>query len=283
MSIKLIADSTCDISDELIREHNIRIVPLSVSAGGKFLKDGVEITSEDIFRYVESGEGMCRTSAVNVDEYLKVYAEESPKHDAILHFTISADMSSCYQNARIAAEDFDNIFIIDTRNLSSAMGHLVLDAAELAASGMSPEGIYREITKRIDLLDASFLLDTLTYLHKGGRCSSIAALASSVLKIKPCIVVDNGAMSVGQKYRGKLESVMLKYIDDRLSQKDNIDPRRIIIAHTFAEENLGLVDVVKAHIATIMPFDQVYVATAGGTISCHCGPNTLGLFLVRRG
>ena len=281
MNIKLIVDSTCDLPEEQLRKHNIRVVPLSISMGDKFFKDGVEVVPQDIFDYVREADGLCRTSAVNVGEYLEVYEEERPRCDAIIHFIISADMSSCFQNAKIAAAEFDNIYLIDTRNLSSAMGHLVLDAAELAAEGLSADEICSEINRRIGLLDASFIIDTLAYLHKGGRCSSVAALASSVLKIKPSIVVKDGHMQVGQKYRGKLESVLFKYIDDKLADKAIIDTRRIIIAHTFTEENLGLADSIKDYITQNLPFDEVYVTTAGGTISCHCGPNTLGLFLIR--
>ena len=282
MTIKLIADSTCDLPEDVLQRHNIRIVPLSISVGDRFRKDGVEITPQDIFEYVEQGGELCRTSAVNVAEYLQVYEEECPKYDAVLHFFISADMSSCYQNARVAAEEFDNIYLIDTRNLSSAMGLLVLDAAELAAAGTPAEDIYHEMLNRIQRLDASFILDTLAYLHKGGRCSSIAALASGLLKIKPSILVTDGHMHVGQKYRGRLDSVLPKYIKDRLGSGQQIDPRRIIIAHTFTEENLGLVETVKAYVAEIIALDEIYVTTAGGTISCHCGPNTLGLFFMRK-
>ena len=136
MNIKLIADSTCDLSDDLIQKYNIRIAPLNISMGDSVLRDGAEITAKNIFDYVESGKGICHTSAVNIDEYSRIYSEERPNCDAIIHFTISEDMSSCYQNARVAAEEFDNIYHVDSRNLSTAIGHLVLDAAELSAQGL---------------------------------------------------------------------------------------------------------------------------------------------------
>jgi len=283
MRIKLIADSTCDLSEELIKKYDIRIVPLSVSVGDKALKDGVEITSSEIFDYVENGKGVCRTSAVNTYEYTDVYAKEIQNCDAILHFVISAELSSCYQNARIAAADFENIYIIDSRNLSTAIGHLVLDAAELAEKGMPASDIYEEITKRIALLDASFVIDTLQYLHKGGRCSAVAALASGLLQIKPCIIVKDGEMSVGKKYRGKPENVLLDYISDKLKDKETIDTRRIFITHTMKKESRGLVALVKSKIAEQLPFDTVYETNAGSTISCHCGPDTLGILFFRKG
>jgi len=282
MNIKLIADSTCDLPGELLQKHNIRLVPLSIVLDNQILKDGVEIAPNEIFDYVESGKGMCRTSAVNVAEYMAVYQEELPTCDAIIHFTISSEMSSCYQNACLAAEEFDNIYIVDSRNLSNAIGLLVLEVAELAIKNINAKEIHHKITQHIALLDASFLLDTLSYLHKGGRCTAIQAIASSVLKIKPSIIVVDGKMTVGKKYRGKLESVLRQYVEDKLSDKENIDTHRIFVAHTMTESNRLVVDMVKSLIYDILPFKEIYETTAGGTISCHCGPNTLGLFFLRK-
>jgi DegV family protein with EDD domain len=282
MNIKIIADSTCDLSPELIEKYNIRIVPLCISKGDAVLKDGLEITPKDIFDYVESGKGMCSTSAVNMAEYVDVYEEERPKCDAIIHFIISSEMSACYQNALLAAEGYDNIYVIDTRNLSTGIGHLVLDAAEMAAQGMPAEEIYNIITDRIALVDASFVIDTLAFLHKGGRCSAVQALAAGVLKLKPCIVVKDGKMGVDKKYRGKIDAVLQSYIKDKLADAENIDTRRLFITHTMKPENLDIVDKVKAQINEILPFDEVYETTAGGTISCHCGPNTLGRLFFRK-
>jgi DegV family protein with EDD domain len=281
MNIKLIADSTCDLSLDLIQQHNIRIVPLSISMGDKMLRDGIEISQKEIFDYAASGKGLCKTSAVNVAEYIDVYNEERPKCDAIIHFIVSAEMSACYQNAVIAAEEFDNIYVIDSRNLSTAIGHLVLDAAEMAAQGKPAEAIFQELMKRKNLLDASFIIDTLTFLHKGGRCSALQAIASGMFKIKPCIGVSDGKMSVGKKYRGKLEAVLQNYIKDKLADKENIDTRRLFITHTLDEQNKGLAEMVKSLVAETLPFKVVYVTSAGGTISCHCGPNTLGILFYR--
>jgi len=282
MKIKLISDSTCDLSEELLQKNNVRIVPLSISIGEQNLKDGVEITPKDIFEYVDSGKGICKTSAVNTAEYSDAFAEERPNCDAIIQFHISSEMSACYQNAVVAAEEFDNIYCLDSRNLSSAIGHLVLDAAELAAEGMDANAIFYELKRRIPLLDASFVIDTLQYLHKGGRCSAVAALASNLLNIKPCIFISDGKMSVGKKYRGKINNVLRQYVADRLADKENIDPRRIFVTHTVKEENRELVEMVKKLVTEIIPFEEVYETTAGGTISCHCGPGTLGILFFRK-
>lgn len=282
VNIKIIADSTCDLPEELILRHNIRIVPLSITKGDELLKDGIDIKPKEIFEYMESGKGTCKTSAVNVMEYTDVYNEEKSKCDAIIHFFISAEMSACYQNARLAAEAFDNIYLIDARNLSCGIGNLVLDAAIMAQSGKTAEEINAEIKRLIPLLDTGFIIDTLTYLHKGGRCSAVQALASSVLKIKPSIVVTDGKMVVGKKYRGNLEIVLRKYIEDRLSDKENIDPRRILIANTMPQENQELVDMAKSIIMENINFKEAHIVAAGSTISCHCGPNTLGLMFFRK-
>ena len=282
MNIRLIADITCDLSEALVQKHNIRVIPLSISMGSETFRDGIEITPNDIFNYVESGKGLCRTSAVNVAEYADVYEEERPKCDAIIHFIISSEMSACYQNANLAAEGFDNIYIVDSRNLSTAIGHLVLDAAEMAAQNIPADEIYKQITNRIKLLDASFVIDSLTYLHKGGRCSAVQVLASGMLKIKPCIIVDEGKMTVGKKYRGKLEHVLRSYVCDKLSEKDKIDTRRLFITHTLKEENRWMADMVKTLALEILPFQEVYETTAGSTISCHCGQNTLGILFYRK-
>jgi DegV family protein with EDD domain len=282
MKIKLIADSTCDLSPELVRKHNIRITPLSITIGDKILKDGFEVSPKEIFDYVESGKGICHTSAVNVAEYNRVYEEERKNYDAIIQFTISSDMSSCYQNACIAAENFSNVYVIDSRNLSTAIGHLVLDGAELIAQGMPAEEIYNELTQRASLLDASFIIDTLKYLHKGGRCSAIAALSSVMLQIKPCILVEDGKMAVGKKYRGHLNYVLNKYIQDKLGDAEDIDPRRAFITHTLTEANHGLVDMVKETAAKYCDFKEIYETSAGCTVANHCGPNTLGILFFRK-
>jgi DegV family protein with EDD domain len=282
MKIKLISDSTCDLSTDLITKHDIRIVPLSISRGDELLKDGIEIKQKDIFDYVKSGKGMCKTSAVNAAEYVDIYAEERPKCDAVIHFIISAEMSACYQNALIAASEFDNVFVVDTRNLSTAIGHLVLDAAEMRDKGLPAKEIFDELNKRKVLLDASFVIDTLTYLHKGGRCSALQAIASSVLKIKPCIGVSDGKMSVGKKYRGKLDGVLQSYIKDKLEDTTTIDTRRLFITHTLDEQNYRLAETVRKWVEEIIPFDDVYITSAGSTISCHCGPNTLGILFYRK-
>jgi DegV family protein with EDD domain len=276
MSIKITADSTCDLSQELIEKYNIEIVPLSIVRGDESLKDGVEISPDDIFDYVESGAGVCRTTAVNIDEYSRCFSEALKTNKAVIHFTISSEMSVCYQNALIASEDFENVYVVDSRSLSTGIGHLVLDAAIMAEQGVAPREIYDSLIASRERLEVSFVLSTLKYIHKGGRCSAVAALGANLLQLKPCIEVKNGKMDVGKKYRGSFEKCIMQYVDEKLRGREDLDLKRIFVTST-ANTDKNLREAVIARIRELADFDEIYETTAGGTISCHCGPGCLGL------
>jgi DegV family protein with EDD domain len=276
MSIKITADSTCDLSQELIEKYNIEIVPLSIVRGDESLKDGVEISPDDIFDYVESGAGVCRTTAVNIDEYSRCFSEALKTNKAVIHFTISSEMSACYQNALIASEDFENVYVVDSRSLSTGIGHLVLDAAIMAEQGVAPREIYDSLIASRERLEVSFVLSTLKYIHKGGRCSAVAALGANLLQLKPCIEVKNGKMDVGKKYRGSFEKCIMQYVDEKLRGREDLDLKRIFVTST-ANTDKNLREAVIARIRELADFDEIYETTAGGTISCHCGPGCLGL------
>jgi len=276
MSIKITADSTCDLSPELIEKYNLEIVPLSIVRGDESLKDGVEISPEDIFDYVESGAGVCRTTAVNIDEYTRCFSEALKVHEAVIHFTISSDMSACYQNALIASEDMENVYVVDSRNLSTGIGHLVLDAAIWASEGVPPREICDRIIASRDKLEVSFVINTLKYLHKGGRCSAVAALGANLLQLKPCIEVKDGRMDVGKKYRGSFDKCIIQYVDDKLGDRDDLDLKRLFITCT-GNTDKKLREAVIARIKELADFEEIFETTAGGTISCHCGPSCLGL------
>ncbi len=280
MNIKISSDSTCDLSHELIDQYGIHIVPLSVSKDGVFYKDGLEITPQDIFRHVSAGGGVCSTAAVNVDEYQHIFEGLRRDYDAVIHFTISADMSSCYQNACLAAQEMPGVYVIDAENLSTGIGQLVLEASIMAQSGMAPEEIVQKINAMKKKLDVSFIIDTLEYLHKGGRCSSVAALGANLLSLKPCIEVVEGKMRVGKKYRGSLEKCLEKYIRERLADTDTLDLRRIFITHSDMDQ--AMVDRIQAVVCSCAPFEEVLQTNAGCTISCHCGPNCLGILFFRK-
>jgi DegV family protein with EDD domain len=280
MKTKIIADSTCDLSAELIKQYNIRITPLQIVMDGKPYKDGLEITPKDIFQYVESGRGICHTTAVNIEEYAEAYKQELKEYDAVIHLTIGSNFSACYQNACIAAEEYPNVHVVDSRNLSTGMGHLVIDAALMAQSGTDPVEIRDALNEAALKVEASFVINSLKYLHKGGRCSAVAALGANLLQLKPCIEVVDGRMDVGKKYRGSFEKSILKYVEDRLKDRDDIDDKRIFITHTCSDRQL--IESVREQVDRLFSFKEVIETVAGCTVSNHCGPDTLGILFYRK-
>lgn len=280
MRIKISSDSTCDLTAAIVQQYDIEIIPLYVTKDGVSYKDGVDITAQDIFRHVEGGGSMCSTSAVNVEDYLQAFGRMKQDFDAIIHFTVSSSMSSSYQNACIAAQELGGVYVVDAENLSTGIGQLVLEAAIMARNGMEPEAIVAELNRIKKKLDVSFILDTLEYLRKGGRCSAVAALGANLLSLKPCIEVRDGAMKVGKKYRGSLDKCLEKYIKERLADVDTLDLRRIFITHSGMPQEK--VDRVQTWVNECAPFAEVLQTTAGCTISSHCGPNCLGILFFRK-
>ena len=232
MKVKITSDSTCDLSPELIEKYDIAITPLSVHCGDKVGRDGVEITPEIIYDYVDSSGQLLRTSAVNVFDYVRELRHWRQQGYSIVHFCISSDFSSSYQNACIAAADIGQVYVVDSRNLSTGQGLLVLHGAELAAAGQTAEEIQKACTDLAPQVEASFVIDRLDYLYKGGRCSALSAFGGNLLKLKPCIEVKDGKMTPGKKYRGPIDKVMLQYADDRLRGRDDINKHRVFITHT---------------------------------------------------
>ena len=275
MKVKITSDSTCDLSPELIEKYDIAITPLSVHCGDKVGRDGVEITPEIIYDYVDASGQLPRTSAVNVFDYVREFRHWRQQGYSIVHFCISSDFSSSYQNACIAAQEFTNVYPVDSRNLSTGIGHLVLDAAEMAEQGMDAADIASALEKKREKLDVSFVIDTLEYLKRGGRCSALVAMSANLLHLKPCIEVKDGKMGVGHKYRGKLEKCYVQYIEERLKGRDDIDCHRIFITDSGCDEATWreLERVVRA----CQPFEEVIHTRAGCTVSNHCGPGCMGI------
>ena len=280
MKIKITADSTCDLSEELVKKYDVEIVPLLIVKGDECLQDGVEIKPQEVFDYFSEGKRICSTSAVNVMGYKEVFAKFADDYDAVIHFNISSGFSGTHQNAKLAAEDFTNVYVVDTKNLSTGSGLMVLHGAEMAAAGCGAEEIMAEMVNMAEKVEASFVIDTLEYLAKGGRCSAVTALATGILKIKPCINVVDGGMKVGKKYRGNFEHCIKLYVHDRLKNRDDIDTKRIFVTHTSCDAKV--VAEVKAIIKEYFDFDEVLETVAGCTVSSHCGPNTLGILFVRK-
>ena len=279
MSIKITSDSTSDLSPALLEQYDITVLPLYVTMGEQTCRDGVDARPEDLFAYVERTGSLPTTAAVNVADYHDCFAQFSPRHEAVIHITISSDFSSCYQNACVAAEGFSNVYVVDSRNLSTGHGLVVLEAALAAQRGEQPEAIVAHLNEVASQVEASFVVDKLDYLVQGGRCSSAAALGANLLKLKPCIEVVDGRMKVGKKYRGNYDKVLLQYVRERLDGRDDLALDRIFVTHTPCRPET--VEAVKAEIQTYAPFSEIIETTAGCTISSHCGPNTLGILFLR--
>ena len=278
--VKVTADSTCDLSPQIINDLDITLMPLHILVDGEEFSDGVDITPEDIFKYVDEQGKTCKTAAVNVYEYKSLFEEMLSKYEAVIHVSLGSEFSSCYQNACLAAQDLKNVYVIDSRNLSTGSGHLVYEAAITARNGLDPEEICKNLEELVPRIDASFVIDRLDYLHKGGRCSGLEAIGAKFLKIKPCIEVVEGKMIVGKKYRGSFERCLQNYIKDKLLDKEDIDYSRIFITHPMCSKQT--IEKVKETISQYAQFDEIIETKAGCTISTHCGPNTLGILFKRK-
>ena len=280
MNIRITADSTCDLTEQIVAERNITVVPLTVSCAGESYKDGTEIVPDQLYEKIAASGQLAQTSAVNVQDYLDLFGTLLKSCDAIVHFTISAQMSACYQNACIAAEELGNVYVVDSRNLSTGIGHLVLDACDMAAAGTDPADIQRALEAKREKLDVSFVVDTLEYLRRGGRCSALAAMGANLLRLHPCIFVKDGAMGVGKKYRGKLIECITAYVKDRLADMDSVDTRRIFITDSGVDEACRA--AAEKAVREMGHFDEIIHTRAGCTVSCHCGPGTLGVLFYRK-
>jgi len=280
MKIKIISDSTCDLSQALLERYNISIVPLTVIKNDEGFKDGLTITPADIFAHVAAGGSLCSTSAVSVGEYIDYFDSYAKEYDGVIHITIGSGFSACYQNACLAAEEFDNVRVIDSQNLSTGQGLVVLKACELANTAESLDSLADALREFTSHVEASFLVDKLDYLVKGGRCSSAAALGANLLNLKPCIEVKDGKMTVGKKYRGNYTKCLANYVKERLEGREDLDQGTIFVTQTTVS-NAAYTAVMDA-VHTYGSFENIYETTAGCTISCHCGPGTLGVLFVRK-
>lgn len=281
MKIKITSDSTCDLSQELIEKYDIGILPLYVSMGEKTGSDGVDITPDDIYDHVAKTGVLPQTAAPNLGNFLEFFAKWHDEGYTIVHFNISSEFSSSYHNACLAAEELGDVYVVDSRNLSTGQGLVVLHGAELLAQGKSAEEIKRECDLIATKVEASFVVDSIDYLYKGGRCSAMAALGANLLKLKPCIDVLDGKMDSNKKYRGLIDRVILTYVEDRLKGRDDIRFKRIFITHTKC--NPEVVKKVREKIIELCPdFEEILETTAGCTITSHCGPNTLGVLFIRK-
>ena len=280
MKIKILSDSTCDLPAQLLEKYNISLVPLTVVKDGKEYKDGITITPANIFEHVAAGGELCSTSAANIGEYTDIFEKYAGEYDAVIHINLGSGFSTCYQSACLAAEEFDNVRVIDSKNLTAGQGFVVLKACELAETMDDLDAIVEELNAFTEKVEVSFVVDKLDYLVKGGRCSSAAALGANLLGLKPCIEVKDGKMSVVKKYRGNYAKCLATYVKERLEGREDIDRSKLFVIQTVVSEECynGVLEAVN----TYGNFETVCESTAGCTISCHCGPGTLGILFVRK-
>lgn len=280
MKVKITSDSTCDLSPELIQRYDIGILPLLITFGEKACRDGVDIVPEDIYRFVAETGTLPKTCALNIAEYEDFFRSWTEQGYTLVHFCIGGGFSSTCQNAQAAAAEIQNVFVVDSQNLSSGQGLLVIRAAELAREGLSAEEIQKASIDLAPKVEASFVLDDLEYLVKGGRCSGVAAFGANLLKLKPCIEVRGGSMEPAKKYRGRIRNVILEYVTDRLADRTDLDKRRIFITHTRCDPEW--IEAVKQRVMELVPdFEEILETTAGATVTTHCGPSTLGVLFIR--
>ncbi len=277
--IKILSDSTCDLSKELVERYDLGIIPLYVRLGDKEYLDGVNITPEELYKWSDEHGETPKTAAPSVEDISK-YLDPNGSDEYII-FTISSSMSACFNNVRLAAEDLemsDRVYVIDSANLSTGIGLQVLYAAEMAKAGKSAKEIVQEIENTKGKVRASFVVDTLVYLHRGGRCSGVAALLGTALKLHPRIAVADGAMHPEKKYRGSSKRFVLDYVKDMEADLKNARPERVFITHSGCDREI--VEAVRAYLNDLGVFNEILETRAGGVVSSHCGPGTLGVLFI---
>ena len=278
--IKITTDSTCDLPVELLEQHHISVIPLGIVKGDRLFHDGVDIRTADIAAHVDAGGDITTTNAVNIADYEALFRREMKQHEAVIHINIGMGFSSCYQNAKLAAEEVPEVYVVDSANLTVGHGFLVLAAARAAEEGRSVTeilGMLEEMTGRVE---TSFVLDRLDYMKKGGRCSAVTLLGANLLKLHPCVEVIDGKMSVTKKYRGSIEKVVGDYVRDRLEGRTDIDTSMVFLVDSCADDHLA--SIAREALQRDGRFGKIVEAKAGCTIFCHCGPGTLGIIFLRK-
>ena len=279
--IHISADSSVDLTPELLEKYDIRTLPFHITIGNDTYEDGITINPEILYKKVKETGTLPKTAAVSMAQYIDHFEQFTKDGDEVIHFNISSGFSCSHQNARLAAEEVNGAYVIDSLNLSTGTALLAIKASELAKAGLSAKEIVEIITKDREKVEASFVVDTLEFLHKGGRCSAVAALGANLLKLRPCIEVKDGKMGVGKKYRGKIEDCFYSYVKERLTGRDDLDLTRIFITQS-GSVSKEVQDEIEKIILSIAPFKEVLRTTAGCTISSHCGPGTMGILFMTK-
>lgn len=277
MKIAISVDSACDIPQELKQNYNIFTMPYYVILGDKECVDGVDVTTEDLFAYVKQTGSLPKTAAISSDKFRSYFLDILKQYDEVIHFSLSSKMTSSCLNAMAGADGL-NVHVVDSKSLSSGIALLVIKCAEMVSKGeLSAVEIVEKIKSMTDRVQASFLVDTLTYLHKGGRCSAVALVGSKLLKIKPKILVKDGKMDVAKKYMGNINNCLIKYVDDTLNGNN---PEKTVAFCTHSSD-MPISEQICQKLREY-GFENVYDVRAGSTISSHCGPGTLGILFMNK-
>lgn len=280
MNIKITADSTCDLSEELLWQWNISLMPMHILMGGESYLDGVTVHPADVFAHVKNGGQAPKSAAANLVEYTDFFAPFAKEYDAVIHISVGSKFSSCFQNARLAAQEFDNVSVVDSENICTGQGYLVLRAAKWAADGLSAKNICMRLQSLAKRVELSFVLNQLDFMAKSGRCSGVLAFGANILGIKPSLAVIDGELKVVKKYRGSLPICVGKYIADQLDRRNDIDNSMVFISS--CEPKPGCMDTIKAGLRKYGKFEHIIETDIGTTIGGYSGPGTIGIVFAKK-
>lgn len=273
------AETTCDLTKELLDKHGFKTVPIAVILDADMYRDGVDIDTDRLFDYVKQTGKLPKTSAVAVGEYEEFFSELKKEYECILHIALSSKASTSYNNAMTASEQFEGVYVVDSKALSTGQALLMLKANDLLEQGESVENVYKKMVETVNKVQTSFVVDTLEYLAKGGRCSSVALIASKILKIHPYIAENDGALTVKKKYMGTLQRSLSQYVTDLASEYQNYDRRRAFVTHSPCDGRERVEEVI-AKVKELFDFEEIIETEAGATVSTHCGKNTIGVLFI---
>lgn len=281
MKVAISCDSVSDLNPEQIAANNIKVIPFTITLGDNNYYDGIDINNQMIFDYVAKTGILPKTSAINSYDYKEHFESLLKEYETVVHVNISSEISSSHQNAVLAANELQNVFVIDSFSLTTGIGLLVLYAAELAKKGENAKTIAQKLNERKHKVQVSFVIEKLDYLHKGGRCSGVALLGANILRIRPSIEIKKGKMVMKNKYRGKMEDVVASYIDDTFKEYNTPDLSRIFLTYSTATPEM--IASARKAIERNFQFKEVIESTAGSTVTSHCGKNTIGILFFNDG
>lgn len=276
------AETTCDLSPEIVSERGFKLIPISVIVEGSEYKDGIDINSEKLFELLKDSKNLPKTAAIPMGEYKDFFQEVQKDCEYIIHFSISSDASSTGSNAQAAASELKNVFVVDTKSLSTGEALLMLKADDMLKEGEDPAVVYQKICETVKSVQTSFVIDTLDNLYKGGRCTSTALIGSKILKIHPHIYEADGTLQVKKKYMGNLSRSLLQYVTDLFAEFGNsYDDTRAFVTHSPCDGR-DEIEAVIAKTKELFAFKEIIETQAGATVSTHCGKNTIGLLFIRK-